>query len=97
MPPSRDDHSPEHNSFSEYNSSDSSDSSGFETDTDSSDESIVELPRQYPREIRTQRQMPGQIPWSALDNETKFFCRKGEMLEVSPHPPLHFLIVYRSI
>ena len=51
MPPNRDVHNPEHNSFSEYDSSDSSDSSGFEPDVDSSDESIVELPRQYPRRI----------------------------------------------
>ena len=70
MPPNRNVHNPEHNSFSEYDSSGSSDSSGFELDTDSSDESIVELPRQYPRRIRTQRQLPVQILWSALDNET---------------------------
>ena len=59
MPPNRDVHNPEHNSFSECDSSYSSDSSGFEPDTDSSDKSIVELPGQYPRRIRTQRELPG--------------------------------------
>ena len=67
MTSNRDFHNPEHHCFSECDSS--SDSSGFEPDADSSDESIVELPRQYPRRIRTQRQLPGKIPWSALDNE----------------------------
>ena len=69
MTPNRDFHNPEHNCFSECDSSDRSDSSGFEPDADSSDESIIELPRQYPRPIRTQIQLPGQIPWSAFDNE----------------------------
>ena len=73
VPPNRDVHYPEHSSFSECDSDDSSDSSGFEPDADNSDDSIVELPRQYTRGIRTQRQSPGQILWSALDNETKLF------------------------
>ena len=88
MPPNHDVHYPERNSFSEYDSDDSSGFSGFEPDTDSSDESITELPRQYPRRIRTQRHLPGQIPWSALDNETSFFFyRKGQMWEISSHLP----------
>ena len=70
LPPNRGFHNPYHNSFSECDSSDSSDSSGFEPDVDSSYEFIVELPRQYPRRIRTQRRLPGQIPWSAFDSET---------------------------
>ena len=58
---------------SEWDSDDSSASSDLEPDfepdlkldIEGSDESAE--PRQYPRRIRTQRQLPGQIPWSALD------------------------------
>ena len=94
MTPNRDFHNPEHNSFSECDSSDSSDSSGFEPDADSSDESLVELPRQYPRRIRTQRQ--DRFRGLPLTMRLNSFVGRGNCWKLVLVSPLHFLIVDRS-
>ena len=58
---------------SECDSDDSSASSDLEPDFEPDLELDIEgfdeptEPRQYPRRIRIQRQLPGQIPWTALD------------------------------
>ena len=56
-----------------WDSDDSSASSDLEPDFEPDLELYIEgfneptEPRQYPRRIRTQRQLPVQIPWTALD------------------------------
>ena len=84
MPPNRNSHNSEHNSFSECDSSDSSDSSGFEPDADSSDESIVELPRdEFERKDNCQDRFRG-LP---LTMRLNFFIGRGKNWKLVLIPP----------
>ena len=71
MPPNRDVHNPELNSFSESDSSDRSDSSGLEPNADSYDESMLNcldnIPDEFERKDNCQNRFRGL--WSAVPDK----------------------------